>query len=350
MTSLAVIEAPVKFHLSLNVSNLDRALAFYRVLFGAEPAKRYDDYAKFELEEPPVVFSLVPRAPGPGDSLSHLGFRVSSTEEVRRMQERLEAAGICTQDQNGTVCGYARQDKVWVRDPDGNFWEVYVIEEDVEPALVRRSLEGSAARIEPTPGPVVWEHYVTEPLRGPIPHTDNSVDEVRLTGTFNANLDDAGRAFVVGEALRILKPGGKLVTHGLLADRPLPGSQPRLPGLAAMVSRVPARDEVITVLRQAGFHGIQAVKLTESPWFVHDGIGLREGKFIAWKPIEKPAGETRQVLYKGPFAQATVDGGTTFQRGERVTVSAALWDTLRLGAAAEQFLFFEPGEATACGR
>jgi catechol 2,3-dioxygenase-like lactoylglutathione lyase family enzyme len=60
-----VVEEPtVKFHLSLNVTDLDRAIDFYQVLFGAPPAKRHDDYAKFEVDDPPVVFSLVPRAAG----------------------------------------------------------------------------------------------------------------------------------------------------------------------------------------------------------------------------------------------------------------------------------------------
>ncbi len=341
MTSLSVIEPVVKFHLSLNVSDLGRSVEFYRVLFGTEPAKRHDDYAKFELDDPPVVFSLAPRAPGPGGSLSHLGFRVRSADEVRKAQERLAAAGVCTQDQNGTVCGYARQDKVWVRDPDGNFWEVYVVEEDVEPALVRRSVEGPAARLEPADGPVVWEHFVTQSLAGPVPHADDSVDEVRLTGTFNAALDEAGREFVVREAFRVLKPGGRVVTHGLMADRPLPGSQPKLPGLAAMVSRVPPRGEAVNLFSAAGFVNVQAVKLTEAPWFVHDGVGLREVKFLAWKAPRPEGDGTRGVLYKGPFAEATADGGWAFPRGRRVAVPDGVWRQLRLGAAAEQFLFFE---------
>jgi catechol 2,3-dioxygenase-like lactoylglutathione lyase family enzyme len=348
MASLPVVEPTARFHLSLNVTDLGRSIDFYRVLFGVEPAKRHDDYAKFELDVPPVVFSLVPRAPGPGGSLSHLGFRVPSAEEVRRAQERLAAAGICTQDQNGTVCGYARQDKVWARDPDGNFWEVYVVEEEVEPAVVRRSLEGPAARVEPPPGPVVWDHFVTDPLDGPVSHADGSVDEVRLTGTFNAPLDEATRTLMAREAFRVLRPGGKLVTHGLMADRSLPGAQPRLPGLAAMVSRVPAREEAVSLLRSAGFVNVQAVKLTEKPWFVHDGVGLREVKLVAWKPARCPDGATRQVLYKGPFAQATADGGWAFPRGQRVTVPASVWHDLRLGPAAEQFLFFEPGSAGPC--
>jgi catechol 2,3-dioxygenase-like lactoylglutathione lyase family enzyme len=348
MSSLSAAEPRVTFHLSLNVTDLGRSIDFYRVLFGVAPAKCHDDYAKFELEEPPVVFSLVPRAPGAGGSLSHLGFRVASAEEVRRTQERLAAAGVCTQDQNGTVCGYARQDKVWTKDPDGNFWEVYFVEEDVEPEVVRRGLEGPAARLEPPPGPVVWEHLVTSAANGPAPHADGSVDEVRLTGTFNFALDETARSFVVREAFRVLKPGGKVVTHGLMSDGPLPGTQPRLPGLAAMVSRVPDRDEVVSGLLAGGFVNVQAVKLTEKPWFVHDGVGLREVKFVAWKPARCAEGETRLVLYKGPFVRATADGGWTFPRGQRVTVPASVWHGMRLGSAAEQFLFFEPGEAASC--
>lgn len=338
----------MKFHLSLNVSDLGRAVEFYRVLFGAEPAKRYEDYAKFELEDPPVIFSLAPRAPGPGGSLSHLGFRVPTEDALRAVQERLAAAGTCTQDQNGTVCGYARQDKVWTRDPDGNFWEVYLLEEEIDPASLRRSLEGPAARLEPREGPVVWEHYITHPLSQPIPHEDGALDEVLLTGTLNEPFDVEARAFAVAEAYRVLKPGGRVVLHGLMSDRPLPGTHPELPGMAAMVSRVPARDEAEALLLDAGFVGVQVVKLTPEPWFVHEGIGLREVKVIAWKAPPEEAGATRQVLYKGPFISASIDGGWEFRRGERVAVPERVWQQLRLGVSAEQFLFFEPDADGPC--
>src|SRR5262245_53356493 len=129
--SETAVQAVVAFHFSLNVTQLDRATEFYRVLFGVEPAKRHDDYAKFELTDPPVVFSLSPHPLGPGGLLSHLGFRVPTKDDLQRIGQRLAEAGICTQDQNGTVCGYARQDKIWTQDPDGNFWEVYVVEEDI---------------------------------------------------------------------------------------------------------------------------------------------------------------------------------------------------------------------------
>ena len=144
----------------------------------------------------------------------------------------------------------------------------------------------------------------------------------------------------------MLKPGGKVVTHGLMGDRPFPGSQPQMPGLAAMVARVPVQTEPFAAFRAAGFVGLQIVKYTEKAWFAHDGVEMREVKVIGWKPapVEAAAPARRSLLYKGPFASATADGGDTFPRGKRMVVPAAVWQQMRLGPAAEQFLFLEPGE------
>jgi catechol 2,3-dioxygenase-like lactoylglutathione lyase family enzyme len=341
-------QVAAKFHLSLNVTDLGRAVAFYRVLFGAEPAKSHADYAKFDLDDPPVVFSLVPRSPGPGDSLRHTGLRVPDRDALQRVRTRLEAAGVRTQDQNEAADGQARPDRVWTRDPDGNSWEVSVADEELDPRGVQPNQEGPADRAEPSPVAVAWEHYVTHPAPERIPHADGTLDEVRLTGTFNADLDEAARARLVREAARVLKPGGKVVTHGLVADKPFPNGSPKLPGLATLVSRVPVQDEPVRALLAAGFVAVQAVKYTERPWFIHDGVELREAKLIAWKPGAGAGDGPREVLYRGPFAEAVVDGGWVFPRGRRVAVSPAVWQQLRLGASAEQFLFFEPGPGCGC--
>jgi hypothetical protein len=190
-------------------------------------------------------------------------------------------------------------------------------------------------------GPLVWEHYVTHPFPERIPHADATVDEVRLTGSFNADLSAEQRRQLVSEAARVLKPGGKIVTHGLMGDRPLPGAQPKLPGLAARVARVPAQAEPIDLFRDLNFVGVQIVKYTEKPWFMHDGVGMREVKVIGWKPTATEQNETRQVLYKGPFAQVCVDGGYVFSRGKRVSAPLSVCNQLRLGASAEHFLLFE---------
>jgi len=345
--SLPVVDAPIKFHLSLNVSNLGRSVAFYYQLFGVQPAKSHEDYAKFELEDPPVIFSLVPHAPGTGGVLSHIGFRVADDEALNAFRERIEAAGLCVEEQCDTVCGYARQNKCWVKDPDGNFCEIYCIEEDIDPVILRRGPEGPAARVEQAAGPEAWEHYVSHPFPERIPHQNNTLDEVRLTGTFNASADDRSRQALVQEAVRVLKPGGKVVVHGLMGNGPL-STQPKLPGLAALVAHVPAQSEPLQVLKTAGFTGLQVVKYTEQPWFLHESVELREVKIIAWKPAAGTSEQNHQVLYKGPFEQATSDCGLVFRLGQRVSVPENVWQELRLGSAAEQFLFLEPAQNAGC--
>lgn len=130
-----------KFHASLNVSDLTRSVAFYKELFGIEPAKVHDDYAKFELAEPPVVLSLVPRAPVPGANLNHAGIRVLSPDELVDVQRRLERAGFPTRREEGVECCYALQTKFWATDPDGLQWEIYVFHEDLDHHGERRPPE-----------------------------------------------------------------------------------------------------------------------------------------------------------------------------------------------------------------
>ncbi|HTU91973.1 MAG TPA: ArsI/CadI family heavy metal resistance metalloenzyme [Gemmataceae bacterium] len=129
--SLAITPA-IRFHLSLNVANLERSVAFYRILFGSEPAKCRSDYAKFELDDPPLVLSLEPTPRGAGGALNHLGFRMPDSAGLVAVQMRLERAGIHTQRQEGVECCYARQTKFWVTDPDQTLWEIYTLDEDID--------------------------------------------------------------------------------------------------------------------------------------------------------------------------------------------------------------------------
>jgi catechol 2,3-dioxygenase-like lactoylglutathione lyase family enzyme len=138
------------FHLSLDVPDLDGAVAFYTELFGQEPVKRRERYAKFELADPPVALALQ-QAGHP--ALSHLGLRVETTGEVEGASERLRQSGLITLDERDTSCCYARQDKVWVADPAGNRWEVYTVLEDIEED--DDHAESVAACCTPSPADVV---------------------------------------------------------------------------------------------------------------------------------------------------------------------------------------------------
>jgi catechol 2,3-dioxygenase-like lactoylglutathione lyase family enzyme len=120
------------FHISLNVSDLVSTVDFYEVLFGVPPAKRHADYAKFEVDDPPLVLSLEPARRVAGTTLNHLGLRVTTAGSLVEVQRRLEEHGFGTKRENGVQCCYAKQTKFWVRDPDGRRWEVYVLEEDLD--------------------------------------------------------------------------------------------------------------------------------------------------------------------------------------------------------------------------
>jgi catechol 2,3-dioxygenase-like lactoylglutathione lyase family enzyme len=137
------------FHLSLDVPNLDRAVAFYEQLFGQEPAKRKPGYAKFELADPPVALALQ-QAGAP--ALSHLGIRVDNTGDVEGATDRLKASGMVTLEERDTACCYARQDKVWVVDPAGNRWEVYTLVEDIDDHDEHDHAASTAACCTPTEG------------------------------------------------------------------------------------------------------------------------------------------------------------------------------------------------------
>jgi catechol 2,3-dioxygenase-like lactoylglutathione lyase family enzyme len=115
---------------SLNVSNIDASVAFYEKVFAATPSKLRPGYAKFDLEAPSLNLTMQ-EAPRSGVNASHFGVQVASTEDVAAAWSRFKAAGLRTFTEEDTTCCYALQDKVWVEDPDGNMWEVFVVKGDV---------------------------------------------------------------------------------------------------------------------------------------------------------------------------------------------------------------------------
>ena len=183
-TATTALTAVRKPHLSLNVRDVDAAVAFYRALFGAEPVKHYHDetimhsvlqddtgadsrqrrtgYAKFDLDAPALNFVLN-QVPGTHyaqrGTLSHLGLQVDSTDDVIALRARAVAAGLAPRDEMAVNCCYARQDKFWVADPDGNEWEVFTVLEHLTPEALRAQDTraacdtGCATTCAPAPAP-----------------------------------------------------------------------------------------------------------------------------------------------------------------------------------------------------
>ncbi len=113
-----------RIQLALNVDDLDAAIAFYSTLFNTGPAKVKPGYANFAIDEPPLKLDLLEN-PGQGGTLNHLGVEVTSSEQVHDEIARLTEAGMFTEEEIGSTCCFATQDKVWVSGPGGERWEVY---------------------------------------------------------------------------------------------------------------------------------------------------------------------------------------------------------------------------------
>jgi catechol 2,3-dioxygenase-like lactoylglutathione lyase family enzyme len=137
MTAVTVLKA----HLAINVRSVERSIDFYRRMLGIEPSKVRKGYAKFDVQNPPLNFTLNQVPFTDSGALSHLGIQVDSTADVLAVRRQWADAGLFTRDDMQTDCCYATQDKAWVRDPDGNEWEVFVVlkdnlpEKTAEPAV-----------------------------------------------------------------------------------------------------------------------------------------------------------------------------------------------------------------------
>jgi catechol 2,3-dioxygenase-like lactoylglutathione lyase family enzyme len=323
-----------RFHVGLHSSDLDRSVRFYRALFGVEPIKHLPDYARFETDRPALVLGLYPSPQPAGGALNHVGLRFPDSAELVEVQRRLEEAGIATQRQEGVECCYARQTKFWVTDPDRVLWEVYTLHEDID-----HSGFDDPPPPQAPPATAVWEHRLTDPVPPRIPHPDGALDEVMLEGTFNAAVPPNRLANLLAEAFRVLRPGGRLSVHGLVGDKPFPGT-PTLPGMAALVQRVPVETEPLGALLRAGFGGLFYERLGDIHCFSVSGVELRELRLHGWKPGGEAA--ACAVLYKGPFEHVACECGMVFRRGEKVAVSAMVAGWLRAGPAADQFAFLPP--------
>jgi predicted enzyme related to lactoylglutathione lyase len=120
-------------HLALTVSDVERSIPFYEALFGVAPEKIKPGYAKFSVAEPALNFTLNQGERGAVlGAFNHAGIQVASTDDVLAAGLRLQKAGLAAFEELDTTCCYARQDKIWVHDPDGTPWEVFAVHEDVE--------------------------------------------------------------------------------------------------------------------------------------------------------------------------------------------------------------------------
>jgi catechol 2,3-dioxygenase-like lactoylglutathione lyase family enzyme len=112
-----------RFHVHVSVHDLEQSIRFYSALFGAEPAVKKPDYAKWMLEDPRINFAISKRSAKAG--IDHLGLQAENGEELEEIGTRLAQSDVSTTAQKGANCCYARSDKYWTVDPQGIAWESF---------------------------------------------------------------------------------------------------------------------------------------------------------------------------------------------------------------------------------
>ncbi len=111
-----------RFHAHVAVENIKTSIDFYSKLFGQQPTKQQDDYAKWMLEDPRVNFAISARGDAVG--VNHFGFQVDSPKELVELKERADAASHGeVLSQGEAACCYAKSEKHWTIDPQGLAWE-----------------------------------------------------------------------------------------------------------------------------------------------------------------------------------------------------------------------------------
>ena len=112
-----------RFHVHLNVADLEASIRFYTHLFAAPPTVRKADYAKWMLEDPRVNFAISHTGRAPG--VDHLGIQAADADALDGLGRRLDAAGGSVVPEEATICCYARSEKYWTEDPQGTRWEAF---------------------------------------------------------------------------------------------------------------------------------------------------------------------------------------------------------------------------------
>ena len=142
-----------RLQLALNVTDIDAATAFYRDLFGVEPAKQRPGYTNFEIPDPPMKLVLF-HNPDATSPLNHLGVEVATPAEVTAAAGRFQSVGLHHTITEADRCCHAVQDKVWVDAPDVPLgaWEFYTVLAD-DPGQSNASISACCATSSTETGP-----------------------------------------------------------------------------------------------------------------------------------------------------------------------------------------------------
>ncbi len=91
-----------RLHVHVAVHDLEQSIRFYKALFDAEPTLTRGDYAKWQLEDPRVNFTISKR--GAKTGLDHLGIQAEDEGELGALRSQLAQADVAILDEKNATC------------------------------------------------------------------------------------------------------------------------------------------------------------------------------------------------------------------------------------------------------
>ena len=135
---------------------------------------------------------------------------------------------------------------------------------DMTPSMLRRARENASA------GGYANVEFRLGEIES-LPVADASVDLIISNCVINLSPD---KPRVFAEALRVLKPGGRIVVSDLMLTRPLPDEvRHSIAAYVGCVAGAPLRDEYLALMRDAGFTD---ATILEERSYGNGGDGLPE--------------------------------------------------------------------------
>ena len=172
---------------------------------------------------------------------------------------------------------------------------------------------------------------------------DDSIDVVVSNCVLNL-VEPQSKRQLFEEIFRVLRKGGRAVISDIVSDEPIPEHLQNDPELwSGCISGALTEEGFIKAFTDAGFYGVEILKLENKPWRTVEGIEFRSVTLRAYKGKQGPCFERNQaVIYRGPFAMVLDDDGHQMVRGRRYAVCDKTYNLYKKSPYAGHFEFIDP--------
>jgi ubiquinone/menaquinone biosynthesis C-methylase UbiE len=158
---------------------------------------------------------------------------------------------------------------------------------------------------------------------------DNSVDVIVSNCVLNL-VENVNKPKLFKEIFRVLKRGGRAVISDIVSDEHVPMHLQNDDTLwSGCISGAYEERDFLRAFEEAGFYGVEVLKMESDPWQTVEGIEFRSVTVVAYKGKDGECWDHNEgVVYTGPFSKVMDDDGHTFERGERTAVCRKTYEIL----------------------